>query len=255
MVENTLKNGKKKRKRKRNFVLLCISDAPGDKIKQYQFSRARINFIKSLVAVLFLLVLGFVFFTSYQNIMVMGRANAMAARVQELEFEKLKMADENSYLKEKVLILSDTVNQKVETEKEQQQKNLPTGFPLSGNAEMEVGEETVSVGEDGEETRPLVIFRATDGIFAVAAGAGEVTCVDIDPEYGYQVRIDHGNGYETVYRNGTEPKVKVGDEVARNALLFEMKKDKDNELADVMAYQIIRDGSYIVPTDVLEING
>jgi len=34
-----------------------------------------------------------------------------------------------------------------------------------------------------------------------------------------------------------------------------MKEDDDNELADNMAYQVTKDGEYIVPTEVLEING
>ena len=47
----------------------------------------------------------------------------------------------------------------------------------------------------------------------------------------------------------------MGDEVARGALLYEMKEDADNEWADIMAYQVTKDGEYILPTDVLEING
>ena len=74
-------------------------------------------------------------------------------------------------------------------------------------------------------------------------------------EIGENLFIDHGNGYTTIYRSGTEPKVKEGDEVARGALLYEMKQDDDNEWADIMAYQMIKDGEYIMPTDVLEING
>ena len=33
------------------------------------------------------------------------------------------------------------------------------------------------------------------------------------------------------------------------------EEDEDNELADNMAYQVMKDGKYIVPTEVLEING
>ena len=55
--------------------------------------------------------------------------------------------------------------------------------------------------------------------------------------------------------SGTQPKVKEGDEVARGALLYEMEEDDDNVLAAVMAYQVMKDGEYIKPTDVLEING
>ena len=109
--------------------------------------------------------------------------------------------------------------------------------------------------EDGDVVRPMILFDASDGISVVAAGAGVVSYVEMDNKYGYQVFIDHGNGYTTIYRSGTEPKVKQGDEVARGALLYEMKEDEDNELADIMAYQVMKDGEYIEPTEVLVING
>lgn len=246
---------RKKKKRKKNYVFLCISDAPNEKVKKYHFSRARINFIKFLMTVLFMIILGYLFFSAYHNTIVMGRATYLDNKVKELENEQKRLMDENTYLAEKVSILSDTVNQKVVAEKKLEEKNIPTGFPLSGNADMEMKEEVFKISENEEEIRPYIFFESTDPIFVVAAGAGEVSYVDMDNNFGYQVRIDHGNGYETVYRNGTEPKVKVGDEVARNALLFEMKVDDDNDLANIMAYQIIRDGKYIVPTELLEING
>lgn len=246
---------KKKKKIQTNYVLLCISDAPTEKVKKYKFSRARINFLKALLFTFFLVLIGYVGFSSYHNTIVMSRETVLKQKVSDLEEANKVLQDEKDALTEKVAILSETVNQKVVAEKELEEKNMPTGFPLSGTADMEEKEETVQISEDEEETRPLIHFKAADGVFVVASGAGVVTYVEMDNEYGYQVQIDHGNGYVTVYRSGTEPKVSVGDEVARNALLYEMIEDEDNELADVMGYQIIKDGKYVVPTDVLEING
>ena len=131
---------------------------------------------------------------------------------------------------------------------------MPTGFPLSGTADMEEITETVQV-EDEEVTRDLILFKAGDGVSVVASGAGSVLLADIDSVYGYQVQIDHGNGYISIYRSGTEPKVKNWDEVTRGTLLFEMESDDDDENASRMGYQIMKDGEYIKPTEVLEING
>jgi hypothetical protein len=89
-----------------------------------------------------------------------------------------------------------------------------------------------------------------------AAADGVVTdVVKSRKGLGNVVEIDHGNGYVTIYRSGTAPKVSEGDEITRGTLLFEMNEDDDNELADTMAYQVTRAGEYIVPTEVLEING
>lgn len=248
-----MQNGKKKR-RKANYVLLVVSDSPVEKTKRYKFSRTRIKFIKSLIALMFLAMIGYIGFTSYYNTIVMSRETALKTKLEELNEANAKLQEEKEQLLDKVSILSKTVNEKVNAEKVQEEKNMPSGFPLSGTADVEETEEVLEM-EDGDVVRPMILFDASDGVSVVAAGAGIVSYVDFDNQYGYQVFIDHGNGYTTIYRSGTGPKVKEGDEVARGALLYEMEEDDDNELADIMAYQVMKDGEYIKPTDVLEING
>lgn len=245
---------KRKKKRKTNYVLLVISDSPVEKHKKYRLSRTRINFMKGLLAFLLLALIGYIGFTSYYNTVILSREKNLTAKMEELSDANAGLQEENEKLLEKVSILSKTVNEKLDAEKVQEEKNMPSGFPLSGTADMEEKEEVLEMDE-GDVVRPMILFKASDGISVVAAGAGNVSYVDFDNKYGYQVFIDHGNGYTTIYRSGTEPKVKEGDEVARGALLYEMKSDRDNELADVMAYQVMKDGEYIDPTQVLEING
>ena len=248
-----LQNGKKKKKSS-NYVLLVVSDSPLAKTKRYKFSKARVNFLKSLILLMFLAMIGYIGFTSYQNTIVMSRETALKRQLEEQSEANAKLQEENEQLLDKVSILSKTVNEKLDAEKVQEEKNMPSGFPLSGTAEVEETEEVLEM-DDGEVVRPMILFNAADGVSAVASGAGIVSFVDFDNKYGYQVFIDHGNGYTTIYRSGTQPKVKEGDEVARGALLYEMEEDDDNELAAVMAYQVMKDGEYIKPTDVLEING
>lgn len=248
-----MQRGKKKR-RKANYVLLVVSDSPVERPKRYKFSRARIKFIKIMIAMMFLALIGYIGFTSYHNTIVISRETALKTKLEEMSQANAELQQENEQLLDKVSILSKTVNEKLDAEKVQEEKNMPTGFPLSGTADMEETEEVLEM-EDGDVVRPMILFDASDGISVVAAGAGVVSYVEMDNKYGYQVFIDHGNGYTTIYRSGTEPKVKQGDEVARGALLYEMKEDEDNELADIMAYQVMKDGEYIEPTEVLVING
>ena len=248
-----MQRGKKKR-RKANYVLLVVSDSPVERPKRYKFSRVRIKFIKIMFAMMFLALIGYIGFTSYHNTIVISRETALKTKLEEMSQANAELQQENEQLLDKVSILSKTVNEKLDAEKVQEEKNMPTGFPLSGTADMEETEEVLEM-EDGDVVRPMILFDASDGISVVAAGAGVVSYVEMDNKYGYQVFIDHGNGYTTIYRSGTEPKVKQGDEVARGALLYEMKEDEDNELADFMAYQVMKDGEYIEPTEVLVING
>ena len=60
------------------------------------------------------------------------------------------------------------------------------------------------------------------------------------------------NGHEIASHTLTHPYMQDKTE---NEILYEMKEDADNEWADIMAYQVTKDGEYIMPTDVLEING
>lgn len=247
-----MKKGKKKTKI--NYFLLLVSDSPTKKVKKFKYTRARINFIKALIALFFIALLGYIAFSSYQNTIVMNREAAFTAKIKELEEANAVLVQEKEELAEKVTILSKTVNEKVDAEKVLEEKNLPKGFPLSGKAAMEESQETIETDE-GSEVRPMLLFDADDEVSVVATGGGMVCHCEMDNEYGYQIHIDHGNGYVTIYRSGTEPKVNKGDEITRGTLLFEMKEDEDNEFADNMAYQVTKDGEYIVPTDVLEING
>lgn len=245
---------KRKKKTKINYFLLLVSDSPTKKVKKFKYTKARINFVKTVAALFFIALLGYIAYNSYQNTVIMSREDAFKAKIKELEDANAVLMQEKEELTEKVTILSKTVNEKVDAEKVLEEKNLPKGFPLSGKAAMEETQETIE-GEDGDEVRPMLLFDADEEVSVVATGGGIVCHREMDNEYGYQVHIDHGNGYITIYRSGTVPKVDEGDEITRGTLLFEMKEDDDNELADNMAYQVTKDGEYIVPTEVLEING
>lgn len=245
---------KRKKKEKINYFLLLVSDSPTKKVKKFKYTRARINFIKTLAAMFLIALLGYISFNSYRDTVVMNRETAFKNKIEELEEENAVLIQEKEALTEKVTILSKTVNEKVDAEKVLEEKNLPKGFPLSGKASMEETQETIE-NDDGDEIRPMLLFDADDDVSVVATGGGKVCHCETDNEYGYQIHIDHGNGYITIYRSGTTPKVNEGDEVTRGTLLYEMKEDEDNELADTMAYQVTKDGEYIMPTEVLEING
>lgn len=247
-----MKKGKKKTKI--NYFLLLVSDSPTKKVKKFKYTKARINFLKTVATLFFIALLGYIAYNSYQNTVVLSRESAFKAKIKELEEANTVLMQEKEELTEKVTILSKTVNEKVDAEKVLEEKNLPKGFPLSGKAAMEETQETIE-GEDGDEVRPMLLFDADEEVSVVATGGGVVCHREMDNEYGYQVHVDHGNGYITIYRSGTAPKVDEGDEITRGTLLFEMREDEDNELADNMAYQVTKDGEYIVPTEVLEING
>ena len=137
-----------------------------------------------------------------------------------------------------------TVNlQKAETDDLKAQLEVlyaPTLLPLTGAATIEEVE--------GEEA--MCIFNATEGALVLATASGTVTEVIEDPENGYMVTIDHGNGYETIYYNTDAPKVKQGDDIMQGMTIYVMDRSSLK-----LGYQIRKDGVYVNPMDVIEIDG
>lgn len=246
---------RKRKRRKTNYEILFISDNPKRPTKRIILPKALLNF---LVTLLVLFVMSFVVFIAITNFRYTAGVEREKALQRSLEENEVLLGIANSTIEsltENNSILSETVNQKVEAEAELVEKSDPTGYPLSGTAEMEEKDE-VLVMDGSEINRPMLEFVASDGTSIIATGAGVVTEVREEITYGYEVMVDHGNGYVTVYRSKSEPKVKVGDEVTRGGILYVMTKENDNDKDSVtLCYQILKDGEYIEPSSILVISG
>ena len=116
---------------------------------------------------------------------------------------------------------------------------IPTRLPLSERATME------NVTED-----LTCVFTAAKGSLVVATADGTVTIITDDPEYGHNVWVDHGNGYTTIYRNQGEVKVKQGETVTQGTTLYVISDESSK-----LGYQMMQDGGYVNPMDLLEISG
>jgi len=171
--------------------------------------------------------------------------------ISELEQEKVQLEEqiaslneENETLNEKIAILSETVAQKVQSEEDLSeqlsQQYQPTKVPVKGARTM----------EEGTEGDPVCIFTAASGSMVVAAASGTVVVVNEDPEYGHNIWIDHGNGYTTVYKSKGEVKVKQGETVMQgNTLILITEEDSK------VGYQMMKDGGYVDPMEMLAISG
>jgi biotin carboxyl carrier protein len=162
----------------------------------------------------------------------------------QLEEDKLSLETEIAGLNETVQILSETVSQKTKSEsdlmEQLESQSLPTEFPLNGSASM----------EEGTDDNPICIFTASEGTTVVAAASGTVTGINDDVEYGHNIWVDHGNGYVTIYRNAGEPQVKLGDSVVNGTALFVIEAGNEK-----LGYQMMKDGEYINPMEMLSISG
>lgn len=236
----------KKHKKKTHHIILFTSDAVNAKIRQIRMSPAVFHLLVLVICIAIGVAAGYIAYGGmiYDNFRKQDAAKE--ATIAELKLANDELVTENQALTDKVGILSETVNQKVQEEQEQEaqkeEMSMPTEFPLTGSATVS---ETTTYAE-----QPICIFEATDGITAVASGNGIVTAVEEDVTYGYKVSVDHGNGYVSIYLNQASPKVKAGDEIARGTTIYVIS-DENTQLG----YQMTKDGEYINPMEMIAISG
>lgn len=241
----------KKHKRKTNHVVIVTSDAVDANVKQF---RIKHWLLRVIIGVLCVVIGGLVGCLIYEEELWKAanqHSNELRNAMKILEDEKQVLQDEKDALmleienlNEQIVILSETVNQKVQTETELlaalEGQYLPTEFPLTGSASM----------EEIKEGNPICVFTASTGIMVVSTAGGTVTAVNDDGEYGHNVWIDHGNGYVTIYRNKGDVIVKQGDEVVQGTTIFLIGEDNTT-----LGYQMMKDGAYISPMEMLAISG
>ena len=164
-------------------------------------------------------------------------------------------------LQQKVALLAEHVSMENENKEIEEAKKNPVGIPVSGQAtiisdpeETERAAQTVSGDntsfEDNLMNPYTLEISVAEGAKIIATGNGIVSEVSEDDLYGYLVRIDHQNGYETIYRYAEEPKIAKGDEVLKGQMIFEVTKFKG-----ILAYHILYENTYINPFDMIEISG
>lgn len=242
---------RKKHKRKMNHVVIVTSDTVDANVKQFRMKPWVLQTVILLLCVVIGIVIGCFVYEEQVWETVNRKNEVKQEEIVKLESEKANLEQEKhalesqmAELNEQIQILSATVNEKVQSENaltEQLEKmSMPTEFPLTGSASM----------EENAEGNPICIFNASVGTTVVATASGTVTAINDDDEYGHNIWIDHGNGYVTVYRNSGEPTVKKGDSVVQGTTLF-IIADENGKLG----YQMLKDGEYIHPMDMLSISG
>lgn len=235
---------RRKHKRKTNHVVIVTSDAADASVKQY---RIRPWILQTIILILCVVIGAMIGYLAYEEKIweaADARNDEQLAAMQVLEEEKKALEAEVETLNDKVQILSDTVNEKVQSESELaaqiEKQSTPTEFPLTGSASM----------EEVLEGDPICIFNASVGTMVVATAGGTVMAVNDDTEYGHNIWIDHGNGYITIYRNQGDTTIKQGDSVVQGTTLFIIGEDNTK-----LGYQMMKDGAYISPMDMLAISG
>lgn len=193
-------------------------------------------------------LLGVLTYESRKVVQVTNEILMKQEQYEQLQEQYGQLAIQNQELTDKVQVLSDTINKRtMEDEaaaKEEAQVRIPTGFPVTGS---------VTEAEAPEEDNPLelcVYYEASVDSVVAATARGQVLSTRKNAYDKYEIQVDHGNGYISVYTNEGYPMVQEGFEVLKGTPLFYVGEDNT-----LVQYQITKDGALIDVYTVMGIDG
>lgn len=167
---------------------------------------------------------------------------------EDLQAQYDELVLQNASLEEQIHVLSDTINQRAAEDEaaaaEEAEARIPSGFPVTGSA---------TVAEPPEEDNALekaVYYEAVADAVIVSTAKGQILSVRQNVYNYYEVRIDHGNGYISIYTNAGSPLLAEGTEVVKSTPLFHIGEDNT-----LIKYQISKDGALIDVYDIMNIAG
>ncbi len=120
---------------------------------------------------------------------------------------------------------------------------LPNAWPLPIAGQL--------IEPTNAEAKPVGIEIAVPrGTPVSAAGAGSVVEIRDDAQYGRVVRIRHRLGYESLYGNLLQVRVRNGDQVAAG-MIIAISGDSSGTLPAHLHFEIVRDGTQVNPAAIV----
>lgn len=175
---------------------------------------------------------------------------AIQTRKQYTDLQKqhdlLKL--ENEDLQQEVTVLTDAINARAlldeQLAKEEAEKKIPDGFPVTG---------TVVQAEMPEYDTALdmaAYYTAEIGAVVVATADGSIVSIRETAYEYYEVQIDHGNGYISIYTNKEKPIIEAGTNVTAGTPIYHIGEENT-----FLKYQITYNAALVNVYDVMQIAG
>ena len=124
----------------------------------------------------------------------------------------------------------------------------PDSWPLAERGFVTRG---LGLLDDRDEPHPGLDIATPTGSYIRAAGAGRVMDVGEDSIYGKYVRIDHQNGYETLYGHASDTSVELGEEVRKNEVIA-LSGSTGLSTAPHLHFEILLEGEAVDPLEMVQ---
>ncbi|MEQ8553283.1 MAG: M23/M56 family metallopeptidase [Cyclobacteriaceae bacterium] len=89
-------------------------------------------------------------------------------------------------------------------------------------------------------------LSADTGDDVMVTADGKVTAADYESDYGNHIKVDHGNGYETLYAHLHELKVSAGESVKMGDVIGSVG-NTGKSTRPHLHYEVIKDGKHVDP--------
>lgn len=124
-------------------------------------------------------------------------------------------------------------------------QDVPDSWPLTARGFI-----TQGVLDGGGGDHPGVDIAVPSDSYIRAAGGGVVSFVGDDPTYGFFVRVDHGNGYETLYAHASMTLVRVGSEIEKNEVIA-LSGSTGRSTAPHLHFEVTLNGAPVDPLTLI----
>ncbi len=235
-------------KPKSTKTITLMSNKPDSKLHSVTVSNVTFWGLILTFCVVAGVLLGILFFESSLVIRTTEEILTQRKEYTQLQEAYDELNIEKEQLDEQVQVLSDTINKRaMEDEKlvkADSEARIPSGFPVTGS---------VTAAEPPEEDNVLemaVYYNATENSVIAATGIGTISSVRKNVYDYYEIQIDHGNGYVSIYTNSGYPMLEEGVKVLKGTPLFYIGEENT-----LVKYQVSLDGGLINAYDIMDIEG
>ena len=132
-------------------------------------------------------------------------------------------------------------------------ERTPLGVPHGGALTSLFGNRANPFTGRGSEEHGGIDFKGNTGEPIRATATGKVAFAGVQGGYGNVVRINHGNGYETVFAHLSAIKVQVGDTVKSGDVLG-LLGSTGRSTGPHLHYEVQRNGQRLDPEQFLSLN-
>ena len=231
-----------------NRTVSLSNDKPES--KQYSITMRNSIFWTALIAICVVIgiIIGVLAFESRIVLHFTNEAIQTRNDYAELQRAHDRLKLENDNLQAEVQVLTDTLQAKVLLEeqkaKEEAEKKIPDGFPVTGTVAK------AEMSEYDSELDMAAYYTASVDSVIVATAEGQVLSVRQTAYEFYEVQVDHGNGYVSIYTNKVKPIIEEGSNVTAGTPLYYVGEDNT-----FLKYQITYNGALVNVYDVMQIAG